>query len=105
MSAVAGTITWTQQSRDLWTGRRDDAPVGTIERGARFTYVDATGDAHRGYRTLIDAQTAATGPIDITTCGPDAGRRRLVHPILFVAATAMLAVDAALVGAAMLLTL
>jgi hypothetical protein len=103
MGAVAGTITWTQQSRNLWTGRRDDAPVGTIERGSRFTYVDATGDAHRGYRTLVDAQTAATGPIDITTCGPDARRRR-VSPVL-VAATAMLAVDAALVGGAMLFAL
>ena len=105
MSVVAaGTIQWTQQSRNLWTGRRDDAPVGTIERGSRFTFVDATGDAHRGYRTLFDAQTAATGPIDITTCGPDARRRR-ANPLLFAAATTMLVVDAALVGGALLFAL
>jgi hypothetical protein len=102
--AATGTIQWTQQSRHLWTGRCDDAPIGTIERGARFTYVDTTGDAHRGYRTLLDAQSAATGPIDIRTCGPDAHRRR-VHPLLFAAATAMVVVDAALLGGAALLGL
>ena len=102
--AAAGTIQWTRRSSTLWTGRRDDVPVGTIERGARYTFVDVAGGAHRGYRTLADAQIAATGPITPHCCGPDADRR-LAHPLLLAAATTMAVVDAVLLGGALLLTL
>jgi hypothetical protein len=52
-------ITWTRQQAFLWTGRRGGAPVGTIEQGATFTYIDIGGSEHRGFRSLHDAQAAA----------------------------------------------
>jgi hypothetical protein len=97
------TIQWTRRTRDLWTGRRSGAPVGTIERGARFTYVDLDGEPHRGYRSLADAQEAAAGPVTRSTCGPDAGRRR-VHPVLFAAATGAVVTDLLLLAGAWMLT-
>ena len=97
------TIEWTRRTSDLWTGRRLGAPIGTIERGTRFTYVDVDGEPHRGYRSLADAQRAAAGPVTRTTCGPDAGRRR-VHPLLFATATAAVVIDGLLLGGAWFLT-
>lgn len=101
-TATTSSVQWTRRGHDLWTGRRADAPVGTIERGARFTFIDASGHMHRGYRTLVDAQSAAAEPVGSTACGPDAGRRA-VPPLLFATATAALVVDAVLVTGAMLL--
>jgi hypothetical protein len=97
-------IEWTRRTPDLWTGRRSDAPVGTIERGARFTFVGVDGDPHRGYRSLAEAQSAAAGAVDPATCGPDAARLRL-HPVLFAATTVILLVDGLLLGGAWLLAL
>ena len=102
-TATTDTVEWVHRSHHLWTGRRADAPVGTIERGARFTFIDAGGHMHRGYRTLVDAQSAAAEPIDRSACGPDADRRT-VPPLLFLAASAALVVDAVLVGGALLLS-
>jgi hypothetical protein len=103
VSAVElGTIEWTRQRPDLWTGRRRGAPVGTIEHGARFTYVDVHGAAYRGYRTLVDAQTAATDPQSASDSGP-AFPRWSVHPLLLIAVPAVLIVDAVLLGGATLL--
>jgi hypothetical protein len=105
MSAIdLNTIQWTRRTPALWTGRRADAPAGTIEGGARFTYVDVDGGAHRGYRSLAAAQTAAAGEVEPTTCGPDAQRSRL-HPMLFAAATGVLVIDAVLLGGVWLLSL
>jgi hypothetical protein len=98
------TIEWTRRTSELWTGRRSDSPAGTIERGARFTYVDLDGQPHRGYRSLADAQRAAAGPVTRSTCGPDAGRRR-VYPVLFVATTAAVVTDLLLLGSAWFLSL
>ena len=56
---AAPSIIWTRQHPFLWTGRRNDMPVGTIERGIRFTYIDAHGMEHHGFRTLEAAQGAA----------------------------------------------
>jgi hypothetical protein len=52
-------IVWTSQHRFLWTGRRDGMPAGTIEHGARFTYIDVTGSEYHGFRSLGEAQDAA----------------------------------------------
>ena len=103
MSAVdPETIQWTRQRRDLWTGRLSGAPVGTIEHGARFTYVDLQGGAHRGFRTLVDAQTAATDPQAAVDSGPGA-TRWAAHPLLLIAVPVVLIVDAVLLGGALLL--
>jgi hypothetical protein len=103
MSAVElGTIEWTRQRPDLWTGRRSDAPVGTIEHGARFTYVDVHGAVHRGYRTLDEAQTAATEPLPPQDTGPAASGWS-THPLLMIAVPAVLAIDAVMLGGALLL--
>jgi len=93
------TIEWTRRTSGLWTGRRHDAPIGTIERGSRFTYVDVDGEPHRGYRSLADAQRAAAGPVTHTTCGPDAGRRR-PHPLLFAVTTGAVVTDLLVLGGA-----
>lgn len=53
------SIVWTQQHRFLWTGRIDGRPAGTIERGARFSFIDVLGAEHHGFRTLEGAQDAA----------------------------------------------
>lgn len=58
MTAVP-SIVWTRRHPFLWTGRRDDMPIGTIERGARFTFIDAHGAEHHGFKTLEGAQAAA----------------------------------------------
>jgi hypothetical protein len=97
------TIEWTRRTRDLWTGRRAGAPVGTIERGARYTYVDVDGQPHGRYRSLDDAQVAATRPASRAACGTDP-RPRLVHPALFVATSAALVIDGVLLGGAWLLS-
>lgn len=103
MSTIdAGTIEWTRRSSALWTGRRSDVPAGTIERGSRFTYVDLDGVPHQGYRSLADAQRAAAGPVTGSTCGPDAGRRRM-HPLLFAVTTGAVATDLLLLAGAWVL--
>ena len=57
--AEQSSIVWTARHRYLWTGRRDDRPVGTIEHGAHFTFIDVTGGEYHGFRTLQEAQVAA----------------------------------------------
>lgn len=57
MTPDSATV-WIQQARFLWTGRRDGRPVGTIERGRRYTLTDLLGGITR-HRTLHAAQTAA----------------------------------------------
>ena len=58
-------IAWREISSGLWVGRADDLHVGMIERGHRFRFTDAAGVAHSGFKTLTDAQDAATGPIPV----------------------------------------
>jgi hypothetical protein len=97
------TIEWTRRTRDLWTGRRCDGPAGTIEGGTRFTYVDLEGRPHGGYRSLADAQRAATGPLTTSTCGPDVRRHRS-HPVLVASSSGTVATGLVLLGTAWLLT-
>lgn len=75
MNDTRSPIEWTRQRRGLWTGRRDGAPAGTIEEGARYAFVDLDGTAHGRYRTLSDAQTAATTPSTATDGGASARGR------------------------------
>lgn len=55
----APCIEWTQQHPYLWTGRAEGLPAGTIERGRRFTYINAHGAEHHGFASLTAAQHAA----------------------------------------------
>jgi hypothetical protein len=57
------SIVWTQQHRYLWTGRIDGMPAGTIERGSRFTFIDAQGAEHHGFLSLEAAQDAAESSV------------------------------------------
>jgi hypothetical protein len=56
---MTASIDWKRQHDYLWTGRHDGKPVGTIEQGGRYTFIDADGAEHHGFRTLEDAQHAA----------------------------------------------
>ena len=103
MSTIgAEPIEWTQRTHDLWTGRRSDAPVGTIERGTRFTYVDLDGEPHRGYRSLAEAQDAATHPDAVHGSG---ARGLRVHPLLVVMVGGAVAADLLVLAAMWLVRL
>lgn len=56
-------LRWRRLDHHLWAGRADDRPVGTIEHGRGFVYVDLEGQRHGAFRTLEEAKQAATGPI------------------------------------------
>jgi len=88
-------IEWTRRTDDLWTGRRSDAPVGTIERGSRYTWVDLDGQPHRGYRSLAEAQDAATRPE--SGCGPRPRGLR-AHPLLVALVAGAVGVDLLVLG-------
>jgi hypothetical protein len=49
---------WRPLGRDLWVGRTDAGPVGTIERGRRYVATDGEGRRRGAYRSL-DAAMAA----------------------------------------------
>jgi hypothetical protein len=100
-AAVAGSTQWTRRTDDLWTGRLRDAPAGTIERGRRFTYIDVAGGAHPGYRTLDAAQRAADQPL--AAADDRDGRGGAWFPTLLTTVSGVLAIDAVLIGGAMLL--
>jgi hypothetical protein len=51
-------VSWRQVGRHLWVGRCDDMPVGMIEEGRRFTFIDADDRPHGGFATLEAAQAA-----------------------------------------------
>ncbi|MET0590882.1 MAG: hypothetical protein ABWZ77_06865 [Naasia sp.] len=57
--AQPGAVEWVQQHRTLWTGRRQGRPIGTIERGRRFVFIDPDGVVQGVFRTLAGAQDAA----------------------------------------------
>lgn len=58
--AAASTPTeWRRLGDRLWAGRRDDRPVGTIERGRRFVLLGLEGAPVGRFRTLEEAQAAA----------------------------------------------
>jgi hypothetical protein len=84
----------------LWAGRSNGKPVGIIEHGHRYSFTDVEEQIHPGYKTLIDAQDAATGPIPIhpPTDHPTAtaSRRRTVTTIALIPAAA--AAGAAVAG-------
>jgi hypothetical protein len=90
-------VTWSQQQTTLWTGRRNGMPLGTIERGRRFTYTDVDGAAQRGFRTLAAAQQAhlvATMPAAI------GWRQSAVERSLMIASTGAALATVALIAVA-----
>lgn len=101
MNDTTSPIVWTRQRRGLWTGRRDGAPAGTIEEGTRYAFVDLEGTAHGRFRTLADAQTAATAP-DAEQDG-DAPRERGIGVLLLAAAGFALLLGAGTLAAALVL--
>ena len=62
----ADDVTWRQLRPGLWAGRANDKPIGIIEHGRRYSFTGIDDQIHPGYRTLADAQNAATGPIQVT---------------------------------------
>lgn len=89
--------TWSHQQTDLWTGRLSGMPLGTIERGRRFTFIGADGVARRGFRTLAAAQQAHA-----TWTTPDAAGRRqaAVERTLMIASTGAALVTVTLIAVA-----
>jgi hypothetical protein len=55
---LAAATSWRPLGRDLWVGRTNAGPVGTIERGRRFVSTDAEGRWRGTYRTLDAAMHA-----------------------------------------------
>jgi hypothetical protein len=55
---ATGLAQWEHQDRYLWVGHLNGMPIGTIERGRRFTFISADGVVRRGFRTLSAAQQA-----------------------------------------------
>lgn len=90
-------MTWSQQQTDLWTGRLNGLPLGTIERGRRFTFISADGVAQRGFRTLAAAERAHT-----TRTTPAAPGRRgsAVERSLMIASTGAAVATVALIAVA-----
>ncbi|WP_375400023.1 hypothetical protein [uncultured Amnibacterium sp.] len=70
MSTTSPHIDWREISHGLWVGRADDLYAGMIERGRRYTFTDAAGSTHPGYRTLIAAQDAVAWPIPLVQPAP-----------------------------------
>lgn len=85
---------WRRLGRFLWAGRRDDRPIGTIERGRRYVLTDALGEPVGGYRTLEEAQAAALLPPALRTAVRRPVRRsaapQLLPAVLLLAAGAAL---------------
>ena len=92
-------VTWRELRRGFWAGRSDGRPIGVIEQGRRYTFTGVDEQVHLGFRTLADAQEAATGPISIPSASasgvpgePEPGRasaaarRRLIIRIAAVPA-------------------
>lgn len=61
----ADDVTWRELRPGLWAGRANGKPIGIIEHGRRYSFTGVDEQIHPGYRTLADAQDAATGPIQI----------------------------------------
>ena len=105
LPAESPSIVWRQLRPLLWVGRADDLPLGTIERGHRYTATDPDGDVRGGYRSLEAAQAALTGEIPIIGRRPQQARDpRRVPPALLIGTTlAMLsAVTLSMTGLAVL---
>jgi hypothetical protein len=80
--AVPGSAaSWRPLGRDLWVGRTEAGPVGTIECGRRFVATDAEGRARGAYRSL-EAAMAAFGGAPSPGPAPDA---RSWEPLVLVA--------------------
>jgi hypothetical protein len=62
MASVPGDVEWRALGRDLWVGRRDGRPVGTVEHGRRYLALDVDGESLGAYCTLEEAQTAVAAP-------------------------------------------
>lgn len=95
--------TWRRLGTRLWVGHSELAPLGSIERGRRYTYITPDGTAHGDFRSLDAAQSAATGTVPIVAPAPDGleSDRAQAWLLLACSLTAILAL--ALVSAGILL--
>jgi hypothetical protein len=88
---------WEQQDRYLWVGHLDGMPLGTIERGRRFTFIGADGVVRSGFRTLDAAQQAHT--TRTPTVPVDRDRSGVLVPLVIAAVVFAAAFVALLVAA------
>ena len=95
--------TWRRLGKRLWVGHDDLAPLGSIERGRRYTYITPDGTAHGDYRSLDDAQAAATGPVPIVPPARDGLESDRVQQGLLIACSLAAALVLPLVSAGILL--
>lgn len=51
-------VRWRQLRPDLWTASRNGLPLGTIERGRRYTVLDVDGEVLGRFEALEAAMTA-----------------------------------------------
>jgi hypothetical protein len=95
---ATGQARWEQQDRYLWVGHLDGMPLGTIERGRRFTFFGADGVVRPGFRTLVAAQQAHATRTPAATA--ERRRPRVLAPLV-IAAVVLAAAFAALLVAAL----
>ena len=62
----ADDVAWRELQPGLLAERANNAPVGIIEHGRRYSFTGTDDHTRTSYRTLADAQDAATGPIQVT---------------------------------------
>ena len=55
-------VRWRRLDSGLWSGTRDGRPVGTVERGRRYTAVDLDGEVVGRFDSLEAAMTALLEP-------------------------------------------
>jgi hypothetical protein len=104
MTALATAApVWCRLHRHLWVGHADLAPLGSIEHGRRYTYIPPDGTAYGDFRSLGDAQSAATGPLPIVAPARDGLESDQVQQRLLIACSIAATVALALVGPGMLL--
>jgi hypothetical protein len=75
----------------------NDRPIGTIEQGHDFVFVDLDGNRYAGYSTLEDAKDAATNPIRLPSSPKS--RTNTVRPDHFLVAVVVILVVLATVWA------
>lgn len=91
-TARAPDVQWRRLDQRLWVGRSGQRHLGTIELGSRYVYVDVEGVAHRGCRTLHEAQDVATGPIALvrsTAASPTTSPKQVVVQVALLVVAGM----------------
>jgi hypothetical protein len=67
-------VEWRRLSDYLWVGTSDDGPVGTIERGRRFSAIDTSGLVLARCRDLATAQATLAHHAEVLRATGERGR-------------------------------